>query len=66
MSVLYEVANHVATVTIDRPEVLNAVDLPTEAELVRIWDDIERRNDVRVVVLTGAGKAFCEIGRAHV
>jgi enoyl-CoA hydratase/carnithine racemase len=60
MSVIYEVANHVATVTIDRPEVMNAVDLPTEAELVRIWDDIERRDDVRVVVLTGAGeKSFC-------
>lgn len=60
MSVIYEVANHVATVTIDRPDVLNAVDLPTEAELVRIWDDIERRDDVRVVVLTGAGeRSFC-------
>jgi enoyl-CoA hydratase/carnithine racemase len=60
MSVLFEVSNHVATVTIDRPDVLNAVDLPTEAELVRIWDDIERSNDIRVVVLTGAGeRAFC-------
>lgn len=60
MSVHYEVASHVATVTIDRPEVLNAVDLATEAELVRIWDDIERRDDVRVVVLTGAGdRSFC-------
>lgn len=56
----YEVANHVATVTIDRPEVMNAVDLPTEAELIRIWEDIERRDDVRVVVLTGTGeKSFC-------
>jgi crotonobetainyl-CoA hydratase len=60
MSVRFEVANHVATVTIDRPDVLNAVDLDTEAELVRIWDEIERRNDVRVVVLTGAGeRSFC-------
>src|SRR6478735_9563097 len=60
MSVIYEVSNHVATVTIDRPEVLNAVDLTTEAELIRIWDDIERRGDVRVVVLTGAGeRSFC-------
>jgi len=60
MSVLYEVAGHVATVTIDRPEVLNAVDLPTESELLRIWDDIERRDDIRVVVLTGAGeRSFC-------
>ena len=60
MSVLYEVADHIATVTIDRPDVLNAVDLPTEAELVRIWEDIERRDDIRVVVLTGAGeRSFC-------
>ncbi len=60
MSVLYEVIDHVATVTIDRPEVLNAVDLPTEAELQRIWSDIESRSDIRAVVLTGAGeRSFC-------
>lgn len=60
MSVLFEVVNHVATVTIDRPDVLNAVDLATEAELIRIWDHIERNNDIRVVVLTGAGeRSFC-------
>ncbi|MDZ4358955.1 MAG: enoyl-CoA hydratase-related protein, partial [Variovorax sp.] len=60
MSVLYEVVDHVATVTIDRPEVLNAVDLPTEAELQRIWTDIESRDDIRAVVLTGAGeRSFC-------
>ncbi|WP_345944687.1 enoyl-CoA hydratase-related protein [Variovorax sp. dw_954] len=59
-SVRYEVANNVATVTIDRPDVLNAVDLPTEAELIRIWEDIEKRNDIRVVVLTGTGeRSFC-------
>jgi crotonobetainyl-CoA hydratase len=47
-------------VTIDRPEVLNAVDLPTEAELQRIWSEIEARDDIRAVVLTGAGeRSFC-------
>ena len=60
MSVLYEVRDFVATVTIDRPEVLNAIDLATEAELQRIWTDLEQRSDARVVVLTGAGeRAFC-------
>ena len=60
MSVLFEVADHVATVTIDRPEVLNAVDLPTEAALQRIWSEIEARDDIRAVVLTGAGeRSFC-------
>ena len=60
MSVLYEVRDFVATVTIDRPDVLNAIDLATEAELQRIWTDLEQRSDARVVVLTGAGeRAFC-------
>lgn len=60
MSVRFTVENHVARVTLDRPDVLNAVNAATEAELRRIWDDIERRDDVRVVVLTGAGeRAFC-------
>lgn len=60
MSVLYTVDHHVASVTLDRPEVMNAVDLATEAELQRIWKDIESRDDVRVVVLGGSGeRAFC-------
>ena len=58
--VIYEVRDHVARVTLDRPAVVNAVDAVTEAELERIWTAIERDRDVRVVVLTGAGeRAFC-------
>ena len=60
MSVKFEVADYVATVTLSRPDVLNAIDLDTEALLQRIWTEIEQRDDVRVVVLTGAGeRAFC-------
>jgi len=60
MSVDFRVASHVATVTIDRPEVMNAIDLATEAELQRIWRELERDDEVRLVVLTGAGeRAFC-------
>jgi len=60
MGVRFEVTDHVARVTIDRPEVMNAVDTATEAELQRIWTAIEADRDVRVVVLTGAGsRAFC-------
>lgn len=60
MSVVFSVENHIARVTIDRPDRMNAIDLDTEAELVRIWEAIEKDRDVRVVVLTGAGeRAFC-------
>jgi crotonobetainyl-CoA hydratase len=60
MTVRFEVTNHVAKVTLSRPEALNAVDLATEAELQGIWRELEERKDVRVIVLTGEGdKAFC-------
>ena len=60
MSVLFTLQDHVATVTIDRPDRMNAVDAATEAELMRIWSEIEQNRNVRVVVLTGSGeRAFC-------
>jgi crotonobetainyl-CoA hydratase len=60
MSVRLEIAEYVARVTIDRPEVLNAIDGDTEAELETIWQRLEADRDVRAVVLTGAGdRGFC-------
>ena len=56
---LYEKDGHVATITIDRPERMNAVHPPAAEELSQIWDDTLADDDVWVVVLTGAGeKAF--------
>ncbi|RQS66649.1 crotonase [Burkholderia sp. Bp8963] len=60
MTVRLSIDQHVARVTLARPEALNAVDLETESELQRIWTELERNRDVRVVVLTGEGeRAFC-------
>ena len=60
MPVHFVVEDHVARVTIDRPEVLNAVDAPTERELEQVWQSIENDREVRAVVLTGGGeRAFC-------
>ena len=50
----------VATVTIDRPDVLNALDFPTMRELARAFQQASWDESVAVVVLTGAGdRAFC-------
>ncbi len=58
--ILYEFKDHVARVTINRPQVLNAIDPATERELEQIWARIEPDRDVWVVVVTGAGdRAFC-------
>ena len=57
--VLYEVADRVATITINRPEVLNAFRLKTVEELTQAFDAADDDPNVRVVVLTGAGdRAF--------
>src|SRR5690606_18532271 len=62
MRVLFTVADHVARVTIDRPERLNAVDAPTEKRLEEIWRAIEADRDIRAVVLTGSGERAFSTG----
>jgi len=58
--VLFEVADHVATITLNRPAKLNAVTPAMAAALAAHVDNCDGRDDVRVVVLTGAGeRAFC-------
>lgn len=58
-SILYEKAPPRATVTLNRPEVLNAFDFRMLRELARACEDASWDDEIRVVVLTGAGRAFC-------
>ena len=55
----YEIQDGVAVVTLDRPQKLNAVTAQTGAELGDAMAEADEDDDVRVVVLTGAGRAFC-------
>ena len=48
----------VATVTLDRPQALNALNDQMKAELAGVWRELANRTDVRSVLLTGAGRAF--------
>jgi enoyl-CoA hydratase/carnithine racemase len=61
MSVLLDKRpNGVAVVTINRPQALNALDVPAKERLGEIWREIADDGSVRVAILTGAGeKAFC-------
>jgi enoyl-CoA hydratase/carnithine racemase len=58
-SVLYEVGSGVATLTLNRPAVLNALDQVMVAEFADRVEAAERDADVWVVVVRGAGRAFC-------
>lgn len=54
----FEVADRVATITINRPDKLNALNAATIAELGNAIDEVRTRQDVGGVILTGAGRAF--------
>jgi crotonobetainyl-CoA hydratase len=60
--ILYDKRDHVARITIDRTDVLNAIDAGAERELQAIWARIEADRDVRVVVLTGSGERAFSTG----
>jgi len=58
--VVYEKRGHVAYVTLDRPERMNALDAHSHAELIEIFDDFERDDSAWLAIITGAGdRAFC-------
>jgi enoyl-CoA hydratase len=57
--IVVETADHIAVITINRPKVLNALDVPTLLELEAAFERVERDDDVRVIIITGAGdRAF--------
>jgi len=57
--ILYEVEDGIATVTLNRPSAMNALSPNLEAEMHRAFDEADADRNVRVIILTGAGAAFC-------
>jgi enoyl-CoA hydratase/carnithine racemase len=57
--IIYEVDGPVATITMNRPNTLNALTSLTQAEIRHALDASERNGDVVGTVLTGAGRGFC-------
>jgi enoyl-CoA hydratase/carnithine racemase len=55
----YDVADAVATITLNRPDRLNAFTATMARELVAAFDSADADDEVRVVLLTGAGRGFC-------
>ena len=56
---LYHVAGRVATITLNRPDKLNAWTAVMEGEVRAAMQEAERDDNIRVIVLTGAGRGFC-------
>ena len=65
-SFLYEQDEHgIATITLNRPERLNALTFEVYRELTDTFAALRDQRDVRVVVITGTGRAFCSGGDVH-
>jgi enoyl-CoA hydratase/carnithine racemase len=58
-SILYEKTGHVATVTMNRPDALNALTVDMIESFAAALSTAEADNDVRALILTGSGRAFC-------
>ncbi len=57
--VLYEVADHIAAITLNAPERMNTISGPMLNELARLLTEANEDPQVRCVILTGKGRAFC-------
>lgn len=57
--VVVDIADGVATILLNRPEVRNAIDRPTALALAAALDEVDERDDVAVAILGGAGSTFC-------
>ena len=61
-NLVFHVEDHIATIAIDRPEVMNALDSDTFISLTQAFQDCSSDPEIRAVVLTGQGRAFCAGG----
>jgi 2-(1,2-epoxy-1,2-dihydrophenyl)acetyl-CoA isomerase len=61
-NVLLDLSDGVATLKLNRPDRLNAVDWDTAVRLIDLLREMRQRDDVRAIVLTGAGRSFCAGG----
>lgn len=61
-TVLYSVENEIATITLNRPQALNAMNEELIDALSECLNQVKLAHDVRIVILTGSGRAFCAGG----
>ena len=59
--IIYEVSEQIATITLNRPEKLNAFTNRMLKEIISAFDESDADDNVRAVIVTGAGRAFVQV-----
>ncbi len=59
MALTLDITDNIATITLNRPEAFNSINSELAHALIEALDECDRNDEVRAIVLTGAGKAFC-------
>jgi enoyl-CoA hydratase/carnithine racemase len=58
-TIKYEIAEQILTITLNRPDKLNAFNATMQQELIEAFDQADRDDEVRAIIVTGAGRGFC-------
>src|SRR5260370_3252246 len=58
-TIKYEVAEQILTITLNRPDKLNAFNGTMQKEMIDAFDAADKDDTIRAIIVTGAGRAFC-------
>ena len=58
-TILYDVSDNVLTITLNRPEKLNAFNTKMMREMIDAFDQADADDEVKAIIVTGGGRAFC-------
>ena len=58
-TIKYEVAEQILTITLNRPDKLNAFNAAMQKELIDAFDQADSDDNIRAIIVTGAGRGFC-------
>src|ERR1700709_437190 len=58
-TIRYEVADQILTITLNRPDKLNAFNAAMQREMIEAFDAADKDDDIRAIIVTGAGRGFC-------
>src|SRR3954469_22669407 len=58
-TIKYEVAEQILTITLNRPDKLNAFNAAMQKEMIDAFDQADKDDNIRAIIVTGAGRGFC-------